>query len=138
MGGQKRDQVLKPFLPGLILHDKENLSVNPKTTTGNLEMEEAAEHKFKVPVEIAEAIEEYNRYRSPEAIAEIIDYKDKDLTVRFAGSFCFTCGINDWIEDLKYVLEDHGVEAEIIEIIEENETGRVAKFRVRKIALGKR
>lgn len=93
-----------------------------------------AVHKVKVPAKISEAIDEYNRYRSPEAIAEIIDYKDNELIVRFTGSFCFTCGINDWIEDLKYVLEDHGVEAEITEIIEESETSRVAKFRVKKMA----
>ncbi len=93
-----------------------------------------AGHKVKVPAKIAEAIDEYNRYRSPEATAEIIYYKDKELIVRFTGSFCFTCGINDWIEDLKYVLEDHGVEAEITEIIEESETSRVAKFRVKKMA----
>ncbi len=94
-------------------------------------------HKVEVPVGIIEAIEDYNRYRSPEATAEIIDYRDKELTIRFIGSFCFTCGINDWIEDLKYVLEDHDIEAEITEIIEDGETSRVAKFHVKKTALEK-
>jgi len=79
------------------------------------------------------AIETYNRYRSPEAIAEIISYNNDVLTVRFKGSFCYTCGINDWIEDLKYVLEDHGVEAEIVEIIEESENTRLASFRIKSI-----
>ncbi len=79
------------------------------------------------------AIETYNRYRSPEATAEIISYNNNVLTVRFKGSFCYTCGINDWIEDLKYVLEDHGIEAEIVEIIEESENTRLASFRIKSI-----
>lgn len=86
----------------------------------------------KIPNEIIDAIKNYNRYRSPEATAEIIGYKDNVLTVRFTGSFCFTCGVNDWIEDLKYVLEDHGVEAEISEIIEEDKTTRIARFIIKR------
>ncbi len=86
-----------------------------------------------VPDVVLKAVERYNRYRAPEAIAEIIDYKGGDLIIRFKGSFCFTCGVNDWIEDLKYVLEDHGVNAEIIEIVEESNTSRVARFRIKKM-----
>jgi len=88
---------------------------------------------MQVPASVLRAVETYNRYRSPEAEAEIIDYDNGVLTVRFRGSFCFTCGVNDWIEDLKYVLEDHGVEAEIIDIIEESETTRVARFKIKRI-----
>ncbi len=90
---------------------------------------------YEIPDEVIDAIKNYNKYRSPEATAEIISYKDDVLTVRFTGSFCFTCGVNDWIEDLKYVLEDYGVEAEITEIIEESETSRIARFNIRKIGV---
>ena len=60
-----------------------------------------------------EAIEEYNRYRAPEAKAELISFNGASFKVRFIGSFCYTCGFYDYLEDLKIILEEKGVNVEI-------------------------
>ena len=85
---------------------------------------------------IDEAIERYNRYRSPESTARLVRIEGDRVIVYFDGSFCLTCGINDWVEDLVFVLEDLGVEAELVEVIEpedpfSDETWRIGVFRVR-------
>jgi len=85
---------------------------------------------------IREAVEEYNRYRAPEAVARIVSFDGEKLVVRIEGSFCETCGINDWVEDLVYVLQDHGVDATLEGVIEpedpfSEEEWRVGIYRVR-------
>ena len=84
------------------------------------------------------AIREYNKYRSPESTARLVRIEGDIVVIRFEGSFCATCGINDWVEDMKYLMEDLGAEAELLEIIEpedavfpEEEDWRVGVFRVR-------
>ncbi|MGC9010090.1 MAG: hypothetical protein ACP5I7_05685 [Sulfolobales archaeon] len=72
----------------------------------------------------------YNKYRSPEAKAEIISFSKDILIVRFDGSFCETCGINDWIDDFRYILRDLGVETVIERIEEVDEYIRIAYFRI--------
>ena len=82
---------------------------------------------------VEKAAEMYNKYRAPEAIAEIVEVKADHIIVMLDGSFCRTCGINDWVEDFKYVLEDLGYEAELVEIIEPedmNEEWRIGVFRI--------
>lgn len=85
---------------------------------------------------IRRALDEYNRIRAPEAIAKLSKI-DKDLLyVEFSGSYCRTCGLYDWIEDFKYVLEDLGVRAEIIDVIEpknQDDDKRIGIFRVDNI-----
>ncbi|MEM0211919.1 MAG: hypothetical protein QXM35_04690 [Candidatus Methanomethylicia archaeon] len=61
-------------------------------------------------------IEEYNRFRSPEAIASIIKLEDNYFIISFKGYFCFTCGFYDWFEDFRLILEDYGFKTEINEI----------------------
>ncbi len=67
---------------------------------------------------VVKAIELYNRFRSPEARAKLLSIEGNKAKVLFEGSFCLTCGIRDWVEDLVYVLEQMGVEAELIAYIE--------------------
>lgn len=67
---------------------------------------------------ISRAIRLYNKYRSPESNAKLLKIVNGVVYVEFKGSFCETCGINDWIEDLKYVLEDLGVKSELMKVIE--------------------
>jgi len=84
---------------------------------------------------IIEAIKTYNKYRSPEAYAELLSINNSVFKVKFTGSFCLTCGIRDWVEDLVYVLMDYGVEAELIEYIEpdnEDENYRIGVFELKK------
>ena len=56
---------------------------------------------------ILESIDEYNRYRAPEAIAELMKVKDNIIVVKFKGSklHC-TCSLFDWLDDLTYILSD--------------------------------
>jgi hypothetical protein len=41
----------------------------------------------------------YNRYRSPEAVAKIVSVTPDTVTIVFSGSFCYSCGVLDYIED---------------------------------------
>jgi len=41
----------------------------------------------------------YNRYRSPEAVAKIVSVTTESVTIAFSGSFCYSCGVIDYLED---------------------------------------
>ncbi len=41
----------------------------------------------------------YNRYRSPEATAKLVLVTPELVTVSFSGSFCYSCGVIDYLED---------------------------------------
>ena len=77
----------------------------------------------------------YNRYREPEARAKPLGIDRNTLKVRFEGPFRTSCGIIDWIEDFKYVLEDLGVKSELIDVIElENEENMfIGVFKIKKL-----
>ena len=85
---------------------------------------------------VEKAVREYNRYRSPEATAKLVRINGSRAVIVFEGSFCETCGINEWVTDMKYVMEDLGIEAEL-EAIEEpespNEYRRVGIFRIKRL-----
>lgn len=83
---------------------------------------------------IARAVEEYNAKRGGEAHAEIVAVRGDKVYVKVSGHFCFTCGVNEWVNDVKYMLEEQGLEAELVRIIEPEdpeEPWRIAVFRVR-------
>jgi len=63
---------------------------------------------------ILKAIEMYNHFRSPEANAKLVEIRENELIVDFEGSFCRTCGVYDYLEDLIYELQQFAdVEMEI-------------------------
>ena len=41
----------------------------------------------------------FNRYRSPEAFAKIVRVTLENVTIAFSGSFCYSCGVMDFLED---------------------------------------
>jgi len=41
----------------------------------------------------------YNRYRSPEAIAKVVTVTPDRVTISITGSFCYSCGVMDYVED---------------------------------------
>ena len=51
------------------------------------------------------AIQVYNKYRSPQAKATLVKVKKDCFVVDFEGSFCESCGVREYIEDLIYELE---------------------------------
>jgi hypothetical protein len=54
---------------------------------------------------VSRAIEVYNKYRSPEATAKLVEAEKDGFIVEFKGPFCQSCGVNEYFEDLIYDLE---------------------------------
>lgn len=81
-----------------------------------------------------QALDKYNKFRSPEATANLLKIKELDnkieVIIKFEGVFCETCGVNEYVYDLKYIFEDLNVKCEVKKIFEpENfENYRIAKF----------
>ncbi|MCW4048023.1 MAG: hypothetical protein NWE99_10785 [Candidatus Bathyarchaeota archaeon] len=48
---------------------------------------------------VRKAVTLYNRFRSPEAVAKIVHVSPEIVTISFSGSFCYSCGVLDYIED---------------------------------------
>jgi len=69
---------------------------------------------------ILRTVEVYNRYRSPEATAKLLKLEENGFAIEFEGSFCQSCGVQDYFEDFVYELKslNNNVEAEIREIEE--------------------
>ncbi|MDD3494147.1 MAG: hypothetical protein PHU95_00470 [Candidatus Thermoplasmatota archaeon] len=65
------------------------------------------------PMAVQAAVETYNRYRSPEATAVLLQARPASLEVLFTGSLCHTCGCQDYLEDLVVFLEEQGVRATV-------------------------
>ena len=82
---------------------------------------------------VEEAEQLYNRYRAPESIAEILEITNDEIIVKFKGSFCKTCGLYDWIEDMKYILKDLGVNTEIVGIVNMDNDAYIGVFKVHKL-----
>jgi hypothetical protein len=51
------------------------------------------------------AIQVYNKYRSPDAKATLVRMKNDRFVVDFEGSFCESCSVREYIEDLIYELK---------------------------------
>ncbi len=47
----------------------------------------------------------YNRYRSPEATAKLVLVTYELVTVSFSGSFCYSCGVYEYLEDFVHELK---------------------------------
>ena len=63
---------------------------------------------------IQNAIEEYNKYRSPRATVKLLNYSKKEIEVEIKGTFCRSCGMEDYFIDLVYELEREGINAELL------------------------
>ena len=86
---------------------------------------------------IRRVIEEFNRLHGTEARARILRAEGDDVIIEFSGSFCATCGLYDYFEDIKWEAVDFGLEIEPVEVLEaeedEFEHGRyVVRYRIGK------
>ncbi len=83
---------------------------------------------------VLRAVEVYNRYRSPEAVAKLIKLEKDGFTIEFEGSFCQSCGVQDYLEDFIYELRSlsNAVEVEIEKIEQTSPQG----FKVQYIVMG--
>ncbi|MFW5912071.1 MAG: hypothetical protein ACOCTL_01230 [Candidatus Hadarchaeota archaeon] len=61
--------------------------------------------------DVERAIENYNKYRSPRATADLIEFEPDEIKVLIKGSFCRSCGMEDYFIDLVYELERQGIDA---------------------------
>ncbi len=77
---------------------------------------------------LKKAIEIYNRYRSPEATARLLEVRGQELVVEFEGPFCDTCGVVDWLEDLVYEAENLGLRLRLVDFEKVGDYKIVAKF----------
>jgi hypothetical protein len=48
---------------------------------------------------VRRAVALYNKYRSPEAVAKLVRVSPETVTIAFSGSFCYSCGVLDYVED---------------------------------------
>jgi len=74
--------------------------------------------KYQLRRDLERAIKLYNKLHGVEAQASIISISGEKITVEFKGTFCHTCGVRDWVEDLAYLLISMGYDAKLVEIIE--------------------
>ena len=78
---------------------------------------------------VLRAIEVYNKYRSPEATAKLVEVEKDGFIIDFKGSFCMSCGVRDYFEDFIYELETINKKFKL-ELAETKPTGPQS-FRVR-------
>lgn len=72
---------------------------------------------MEVPKEkISRAIEVFNRFRAPEAVAKLLSVRDDVFEVEFSGPYCKTCGYYDYFEDLVYEADEVGLKINIVDI----------------------
>ncbi len=71
---------------------------------------------------ISLAIDEYNKYHSPEATAKFIRLNKSSAVVKFTGPFCRSCGASDWIDDFKIELEKKRIKVDISNIKEKDDS----------------
>jgi len=55
---------------------------------------------------VLKAIASYNRYRSPEAVAELVKLQKAKFIIELSGPFCLGCRVSDYFEDFIYELKD--------------------------------
>lgn len=67
---------------------------------------------------VKRTVNEYNRFRGAEARARLLRVLGNTALVEFSGSFCYTCGFRDWLEDLTYTAMLLGLRARLIDYIE--------------------
>jgi len=83
---------------------------------------------------VLRTIEVYNRYRSPEATAKLVKLEKDGFTIEFEGSFCQSCGVQDYFEDFVYELE--GLSSAVEVVIGEIEQASLQSFKVKYIVKG--
>ena len=76
---------------------------------------------------IVKAIDEFNKYRAPEAKATLILQDENLFKIEFKGSFCRTCGFYDYFDDYRILLQEIGLETKI-RAIEEIDEGAIVIF----------
>ena len=75
----------------------------------------------KLREKVEKAILEYNKYRSPEFTAYLLDIRENELIIAYKWHGCRTCGLYDYFEDFIYNLEEFGIKAKIKDVKEKED-----------------
>ena len=70
---------------------------------------------------IERVLAEFNRLHGSEANARIVEMRGDEVIIEFEGSFCATCGLYDYFDDIKWEAMEFGLELEPVEVIEAEE-----------------
>ncbi len=74
-------------------------------------------------------INKFNRYRSPEAIAKLVNVRSNEIRVKISGPFCISCGLYDYFDDLRIELKESiGSNLEIRDVKEETKDSFLVCF----------
>ncbi len=57
---------------------------------------------------VERALEEFNKYREPEAVARLLSLDDREIVLEIAGPYCRSCGLADWFDDFTFELQATG------------------------------
>lgn len=76
-------------------------------------------------------IREFNRYHGSEAQAKIVKIEGDAVIVEFSGTFCKTCGLYDYFDDLKWEAMNFGLNLEFLEVLEGKEDFEKGRYLVK-------
>ncbi|MFA4647309.1 hypothetical protein P8X24_08690 [Pyrococcus kukulkanii] len=76
-------------------------------------------------------IREFNKWHGSEAQARILEAKEDEVIIEFRGTFCKTCGLYDYFDDIAWEAIDFGLKIKPVEIIESEEDFEEGRYVVR-------
>ncbi|ASJ16849.1 hypothetical protein A3L04_07065 [Thermococcus chitonophagus] len=76
-------------------------------------------------------IKEFNKWHGSEAQAKILKVKEDEVIIEFKGTFCKTCGLYDYFDDIAWEAIDFGLKIKPVEIIESEEDFEEGRYVVR-------
>ncbi|WP_010478454.1 hypothetical protein [Thermococcus zilligii] len=84
---------------------------------------------------LEKAIKEFNKLHGREAEVKVREVKGEEVILEFEGSFCATCGLYDYFDDIKWEAMEFGLNIEPVEVLtaeeDDFEHGRyVVKYRL--------
>ncbi|WP_457751357.1 hypothetical protein [Thermococcus sp.] len=80
---------------------------------------------------LEKTLREFNRLHGSEARARVLKAEEDEVIIEFEGSFCATCGLYDYFEDLKWEAMDFGLSLEPVEVLEAEEEWEHGRYVVR-------
>jgi hypothetical protein len=91
---------------------------------------------MEIKGELIKAIRRYNRYRSPESKAELLNVGVTGFVVKFSGGFCSSCGLYDYFEDLLYAMSEGLRSSLLIEHVKVEGEAYIVSYRFKELGRG--
>ena len=67
-----------------------------------------------VKEKMVKIIEEFNRYKAPEAMTRSTSFDEGSFKIEFIGTCCYTCGFYDYFDDFRILLEETGLKIRLL------------------------